>query len=182
MILSEIEKNEREKMNFGSEITELRKKNDLTQEQLAEKLNVTRQAVSNWENDRNLPDIEMLIRISDEFDVSLDELIKGGETMNNMTEKIIDDGSEGRRAKRNMITAIIGALLMLAGAACFIIKANSVEYIDADGILHENFFLLPIGFLFLLCGVVVFLIADISFIVNKVKKSKQERNDPDARS
>lgn len=164
-------------MNFGSEITELRKKNDLTQEQLAERLCVTRQAVSNWENDRNLPDIEMLIRISDEFDVSLDELIKGGETMNNMTEKIIDDGSEGRRAKRNMITAIVGLLLTLAGIACFIIKANSVEYIDAEGILHENFFLLPIGFMLLFCGVISFIIADISFIVNKIKKAKRAKGD-----
>lgn len=42
-------------MNFGHQIKDLRKKKGLTQEQFALKLNVTRQAVSNWENDKNLP-------------------------------------------------------------------------------------------------------------------------------
>lgn len=42
-------------MNFGQQIKDLRKKEGLTREQFALKLNVTRQAVSNWENDKNLP-------------------------------------------------------------------------------------------------------------------------------
>ena len=54
-------------MEFGDQIKELRKRNSLTQDELADKLHVTRQAVSNWENDRNLPDLEMLIDISREF-------------------------------------------------------------------------------------------------------------------
>ncbi|MEI3218798.1 MAG: helix-turn-helix transcriptional regulator [Lachnoclostridium sp.] len=44
-------------MEFGDQIKDLRKKQNLTQEQFAMKLNVTRQAVSNWENNRNLPDL-----------------------------------------------------------------------------------------------------------------------------
>ena len=51
-------------MEFGDKIKELRTKNQLTQEQFAMRLNVTRQAVSNWENNRNLPDLEMIILIS----------------------------------------------------------------------------------------------------------------------
>lgn len=55
------------------------------QEQFAEKLNVTRQAVSNWENNRNLPDIEMLILIAQTFHISLDNLIlAGNKEMNEM--------------------------------------------------------------------------------------------------
>ena len=47
-------------MNFGEQIKRIRKEQNMTQGQFAEKLGISRQAVSNWENDRNLPDIEML--------------------------------------------------------------------------------------------------------------------------
>ena len=73
-------------MDFGQQIKNIREKANLTQEQFAMKLNVTRQAVSNWENNKNLPDIGMLILISEVFHLSLDELIKGGSQVNNMTE------------------------------------------------------------------------------------------------
>ena len=73
-------------MNFGEQIKNIRKKEKLTQEQFAIRLNVSRQAVSNWENNKNLPDIGMLILISNVFHISLDALIKGDDQMNNMTE------------------------------------------------------------------------------------------------
>lgn len=62
-------------MEFNEQIKRLRKENNLTQEEMAKKLNVTRQALSNWENNRNLPDFEMIILIAKTFGVSLDELI-----------------------------------------------------------------------------------------------------------
>ncbi len=65
-------------MDFGMQIKKIRTERKLTQAQMAEQLNVTRQAVSNWENNRNLPDIEMLILMSRVFQISLDELILGG--------------------------------------------------------------------------------------------------------
>ena len=49
------------KMEFNEQIKRLRKENNLTQEEMAKKLNITRQAISNWENNRNLPDFEMII-------------------------------------------------------------------------------------------------------------------------
>lgn len=154
-------------MDFGSQIKDLRKEQKLTQEQFAEKLNITRQAVSNWENNRNLPDIEMLIQMSTVFHVSLEQLILGGTNMNNMTEKLIQDGNESRRAKMNLVSTVIGGVLLLLGFVCFIFKALSVEYVDASGILHENFFLLPVGFLLLLCGVIIILGTGIRFLINK---------------
>ena len=158
-------------MKFSEQIKDLRTREKLTQEQFAEKLNITRQAVSNWENDRNLPDIEMLILIAQNFHISLDELILGGNDMdevNVMTDKLVRDGSENRRAKMNMISTIVGGVLMIMGLLCLIIKAFSVEYIDASGILHENFFLLPVGFLFIFCGVLVIIVTCASYIVRKL--------------
>lgn len=157
-------------MEFGAKIKVLRTENQLTQEQFASRLNVTRQAVSNWENNRNLPDLEMLILIARSFHISLDELILGGNTVNNIAEKLIQDGSETRRARFNMITTLIGAFLLFFGFACFFIKANSVEYIDQSGILHENFYLLPIGFFFIFTGIIVFLVIGINYVRELIKR------------
>ena len=62
-------------MDFGKQIRQIRKDAKLTQEQMAAKLNVSRQAVANWENNKNLPDLEMIITISRVFGLSLDQLM-----------------------------------------------------------------------------------------------------------
>ena len=60
---------------IGAKIKELRKRDNMTQEQLAEKLNVSRQAVSKWESNTAYPDISNLILLRDIFDVTLDYLV-----------------------------------------------------------------------------------------------------------
>ncbi|MGL4548865.1 DUF3955 domain-containing protein, partial [Eubacterium aggregans] len=144
----------------------IRTENKLTQEQLAEQLGVSRQAISNWENNRNLHDIEMLISITKIFHLSLDYLILGDDGMGNMAKKLVKDGNENRRAKMNLMSISIGAALLFLGIVCIGIKAVSVEYVDAAGVLHENFFLLPMGFVFLFSGFVVFLVTGIRNIVS----------------
>ena len=62
---------------IGKFIKNLRKKNNLTQKELADKYNVTYQAVSKWENGKNMPDVSLLKQISKDFNVSLDELFDG---------------------------------------------------------------------------------------------------------
>lgn len=144
-------------MDFSEQLKTIRKERGLTQEQLANELMVSRQAISNWENNKNLPDLEMVVRISKLFHLSLDELILGGNEMTHMAEKLIHDGKETRRAKLNLISISIGAVLLLMGIGCLVIKRLSVEYIDAQGMLHENFFLLPIGFLFIFSSLMTFI-------------------------
>ena len=61
---------------LGENILKLRKKSGLSQEQLGEKVNVTRQTISNWENNNILPSIEMLIKIARFFSVSTDYLLE----------------------------------------------------------------------------------------------------------
>ena len=77
-------------MSLGEKIKAMRQQAVLSQEQLAEKLNVSRQAVTKWETGKGIPDIANLIAISDEFDVSLDELIKDDISVK---KKIISDSS-----------------------------------------------------------------------------------------
>ncbi len=99
-------------MSLGETIRECRKKATLSQEQLAGKLNVSRQAVTKWETDKGIPDIANLIAISDEFELSLDELIKGNATVK---KKIIADSS----AKKWHVLVIIYLLAIVVYIAYF---------------------------------------------------------------
>ena len=62
---------------IGNLIKELRKKNNLTQEKFAEKYGVTYQAVSKWENGKNIPDISLLKQICDDYNINIDDLLDG---------------------------------------------------------------------------------------------------------
>ena len=64
-------------MNLSSQIKRYRKELSLSQDELAEKIFVSRQSISNWENDKTYPDIKSLLLLSEVFQVSLDQLIKG---------------------------------------------------------------------------------------------------------
>lgn len=101
-------------MSLGEKIREQRKKAGLSQEQLAEKLNVSRQAITKWETENGIPDIANLVAISDEFGLSLDELIKGDITVK---KKIIADSS----AKKWHILVILYLVAIVAYIAYFAI-------------------------------------------------------------
>ena len=75
-------------MNIGAVIKEKRQKKDLTQEQLAEYLNVSVSAVSQWESGKTTPDFSLLVPLANFFDVSLDELLG---RMPNEKERAIDE-------------------------------------------------------------------------------------------
>lgn len=64
-------------MTLGERLVALRTQRGLSQESLAEQLGVTRQSVSKWETDASLPDLEKLVKLSEVFAVSLDQLVKG---------------------------------------------------------------------------------------------------------
>ncbi len=125
-------------MQFGEQIRQVRKSNGLSQEQMGQRLGVTRQAISNWENDRNLPDLEMIILIAQTFGLTLDELILGGTNMNNMTEKLIDDGSEGRRVRRYTNGLLAGAMIVMIGVALLIFRSVAVVSIDEYGVTTDG--------------------------------------------
>ena len=64
-------------MNVGDRIQSLRKARGISQEELADKIGVSRQAVSKWESEQNTPDIEKVILLSDYFETTTDYLLKG---------------------------------------------------------------------------------------------------------
>ena len=64
-------------MELGKQIKKYRQEAQLSQEELAERIYVSRQTISNWENDKSYPDVNSLVLLSETFQVSLDNLIKG---------------------------------------------------------------------------------------------------------
>lgn len=64
-------------MELSKQIQRYRKKQKLSQEDLAEKIHVTRNTISNWERNKNVPDLNSLILLSEIFNTSLDDLVKG---------------------------------------------------------------------------------------------------------
>lgn len=77
-------------MNIGNNISALRKKKGITQEELANELKVSSQAVSKWENNTSCPDISLLTQIADYFGVSVDDLLREQE------EVIVDKAEENK--------------------------------------------------------------------------------------
>lgn len=63
-------------MNLGSQILNIRQEKQLTQEEFGQLFHVTRQTVSNWENGRSYPELQILVNMSEQFDISLDTLLK----------------------------------------------------------------------------------------------------------
>ena len=85
-------------VKIGKFIAELRRENHLTQEELGERLGVTNKTVSRWENGNYMPNIEMLQLLSEQFGVSINELLCG---------ERIDESSYRQKADEN-IAAVIG--------------------------------------------------------------------------
>ena len=98
-------------MTFGKKIKKLRTDNGLTQDELAEKIYVTRTAISKWESGRGFPNIESLKAISKFFSVSLDELLSGEDILA-IAEK---DHKETERTIRDLVFGLLdcGMALLL---------------------------------------------------------------------
>ena len=98
-------------MEIGKQIRRYRTERKLSQEELADRIYVTRQTISNWENDRNYPDIRSLVLLSNVFGVSLDILVKGD--LETMKEQIkAEDIRRFKRDNRVFAVLLIGMVLL----------------------------------------------------------------------
>lgn len=79
-----------DQLKIGSFLKKLRQEKGLTQEQLAEQLNISNRSVSRWETGSNLPDLSMLITLADYYDVDVREIIDGKRKSENMNEEVKD--------------------------------------------------------------------------------------------
>lgn len=105
-------------MEIGKKLKEARQGAKLTQEQVAERLFVSRQTISNWENERSYPDIVSVIKLSDLYSISLDELLKGDVKMLEHLEESTDIVKSNQRLILAVIANIVVFLACLLMAAC----------------------------------------------------------------
>ncbi len=93
-------------MNISEKIKNARLENGLTQEQAAEKLLVSRQTISNWENGKSLPDIISVIKMGELYELSLDDLLKGDKAM----LKKIENDVRAAKAQKNVMKLAWGSI------------------------------------------------------------------------
>lgn len=125
-------------MNIGHRITELRESKSLTQEQLSTRLGISRAALSHYEKNRREPDFETLIKLADEFQVSIDYLLgrtkRPEMTLDPDVRQFVDDLelSEQEILERFSLT-VDGTKLSLEEAKRFIAFVRAERSMDSNG-------------------------------------------------
>lgn len=122
-------------MEFNNKLYELRKQKGLSQEELANRLNVSRQTVSKWEVGESSPDMEKLVAISELFDISLDELVLDkavkkeeasaqvvkSELYSDIKEHVLTEDNKKKAKKGLKIACIVLGVLLLIDLVSMII-------------------------------------------------------------
>lgn len=135
------------KETFGQRFTRLRKQRGFTQEELGEKIGISGQAVSKWENDASMPDVGILVQLSDLLSVSLDELLgreipstrivpaEKRKNIDDMIFRIRIDSKEGDKVNINLPMKLVKAGLKLGITMPQINDNKALEGIDFKEII-----------------------------------------------
>ena len=111
---------------IGMFLKELRKEKGVTQEQLAEKLNVSRRTVSRWETGNNMPDLDLLMELADLYEVDLREMLNGErkseKPMNREIEETVLQVAEYSNAEKQRDTIIV-RIYFIIGIAALLVNA-----------------------------------------------------------
>ncbi len=108
-------------MEIGSKLKEARMRTEYTQEQVAEAIGVSRQTISNWENEKYYPDIVSVIKMSDLFDVSLDYLLKGKETKPMLSYiDYLEESTNTVKSKQRLTKMMQVGIYIVLWAACLL--------------------------------------------------------------
>lgn len=144
-------------MKLGQRLLELRKSKHLSQEEVAYKLNVTRQTISKWETDQSTPDFDKIIPLCELYGISSDELLTGKK------ENLIMNNEEEFKRNKRAKAISIGVLLYFSAIAWIMV---TIPVFRMNPIVSSAIFLL-------ICGVATYIIV-YNCIVYKKKISKEE--------
>ena len=100
-------------MEIGKKLKDARMKSGFTQEAVAEKINMSRQTISNWENEKSYPDIISVIELSSLYSISLDDLLKGDERMMEHLEESTNVVKSNQKLIGAIILNIITVILLI---------------------------------------------------------------------
>ena len=154
-------------MNIGQRLFELRKKKNLSQEEVADILGVSRQTISKWETDASTPDFDKIIPICNLYEITSDELLSGikNEKDEVLDNKINDNNEENKKQKRTL-GLVIGIFLYFLAIAWIMV---SIPVLSINPILSTALFLI-------ICGIATCIIIYTSAIYKKEKTVKEEKN------
>lgn len=116
-------------MKIGIKLKEARLRAGLTQENVAEEIQVTRQTISNWETEKSFPDIVSVIKLSTLYNISLDKLLKEDEEMIEHLEK----STNIVKSNQKLIIAIIANVMMMIAFILFNGLIVSNQYLIMGG-------------------------------------------------
>ena len=155
-------------MSIGERLISLRKSKNLSQERVADKLNVTSQTISKWETDQSMPDLDKIVPICELFDISTDELLSG-----NKSRKVEEKEDQKTIRKKKSLGIGIGVLGYFIAIAWIMI---SILVMSLNPIVSSAIFLLICGF-----STFVIIYASINYKIehkerheNKVKSAIKE--------
>lgn len=151
-------------MSIGTKLYELRKKKGLSQEEVADTLNVSRQTVSKWETDQSMPDFDKIVPICELYSITADELLMGIKKEKELESKpILDTIEENVKGKRAFGIGM-GVLFYFLAVAWVMI---TIPVMRMNPIVSSAIFLL-------ICGVATFIII-YTCMVYKVQNKKEEK-------
>ena len=152
-------------MGLGNKIYELRKKENLTQEQLAEKLNVTRQTISKWETNQSSPEFDKILPLCELFEISTDELLTGRKEKTAEQKEIILDTKENK--KKRTIGLVSSIFLYFLSVVWVMI---SIPVLNMNPIVGSAIFIL-------ICGVATCVLIYSRVMFKKEKTESEKKKD-----
>lgn len=164
-----------EQKKVGGFLKELRKERNMTQQQLAEQLNVSTRTVSRWETGTNMPDISVLVELAEFYDVSIPEIIDGERKSGKMDEEIketalkLSDYAEAvnEKIKGRLFWLTIAALI---GMIAFMVI--EIAGLDTPDSIYEKIASAGLGLDF---GMLIVIAMYLSGMLGKIKARRQMR-------
>ena len=169
-------------MNIGEKISQIRKMSGMTQEQLAEKMNVSRQTISKWEKGFSAPDLESAVTLCKLFRISLDDFMKGEEKVEKEEKLSLQDMIKiNRRTQRMTILLLSGLFFLMIGilAGLFITAlestTTSMQYMLYRYIVTGQYESAPVDYWRLACPVILLVVIGIVLCTSYIRERWREK-------
>ena len=154
--------------NLGERLFKLRRDKKLSQEEAAEKLNVTRQTISKWETDQSMPDFDKVVPLCELYGITPNELfIELKEETNQNNEIILDSEKDQIRINKKAKGIAISVILYILAVVWIMI---SIPVLNMNPIVASAIFLL-------ICGIATGLIIYVCIVYKKIKTKEETKQD-----
>lgn len=154
-------------MNIGNKLAELRKMKGLSQEDVAFKLNVSRQTVSKWELGQSMPDFDKIKPLCDLYDISADELLTGKNSEKKDNNIQLENSNKESNYHKKALGISFGVFLYFIAVISIMI---SIPVLRLNPIVGTAIFLL-------ICAVATFIIVYVNLVYKNPEKTEKEKKE-----